>query len=112
MLAQHYFQPGWIVYRSTADTKDSAGGLVRNYSSQSSISGRLRPLHGDARSALRFAGSKETEFASHRFYCSPTSDVLPGDRLGKGSVLLDVGFVSNVMSMDRLLQVDCKLAKP
>ena len=70
------------------------------------VIGRLRPLSGEK----RVAASKETAFISHRFYCSHFSEAIPA-----GCTLLlegnryNIKFVQNVMTMDRILQLDLEL---
>lgn len=70
------------------------------------VMGRLRPLSGEK----RIAASREAEFITHRFYCSYFADVIPaGCILLIGNVKYNIKFIQNVMSADRLLQIDLEL---
>lgn len=95
-----YYESGWVLYRATSTT-DAYGGVVNTYSSQAALTGRLRPLSGE----YRLSADKETEFATHRFYCSP-ADIRVGDRLSKGGDIYEVKFAANVMDMGRFMHVD------
>ncbi len=102
-----YFEPGWVVYVKT-ETQDGYGGLVVSYTSSSVVEGRMRPLSGDK----RLSADKVDAFATHRFYCRPTAAIVPGVALGQGSADYVVKFAADVMTQDRLMQVDVELVKP
>lgn len=70
------------------------------------VMGRLRPLSGEK----RIAASREAEFITHRFYCSHFSEAIPtGCTLLLEGNRYNIKFVQNVMTMDRLLQLDLEL---
>ena len=70
------------------------------------VMGRLRPLSGEK----RIAASRETEFITHRFYCSYFPEVIPaGYSLWLEGQRYNIKFIQNVMSMDKLLQIDLEL---
>lgn len=98
-----YFQSGWVIYEHKT-TADTMGGFTQVSTSQASLSGLMRPLTGD----YRLSADKETAFATHRFYCEPTTELTPGRFLSTGGTEYEVKFASDIMNMGRLMQVDCE----
>ena len=103
MMAYRFYQPGYMVYRPSAG-QDAYGGVATTYSTHLAVRGRLRPLSGDQ----RLSADRQTEFATHRFYCNP-ADIQPGDEIRKDGDRYLVKFASDVMTMGRLMQVDVEL---
>ena len=99
-----YYTSGWVVTRYKP-VSDGMGGFTQVSSSQGSVSGIMRPLTGER----KLSADKHTAFADHRFYCTPTSIITPGRYLSTGGVKYEVVFPANMMNMDRLTQVDCKV---
>ncbi len=101
---ERFFKPGWVItkYKPVAD---GMGGFTQSSSSQGSVSGVMRPLSGE----YRLSADKDTAFATHRFYCNPSSLILPGRYLSTGGKKYEVKFASDMMNMGRLMQVDCEV---
>ncbi len=102
MMGRHY-ESGFEIWRDTGDT-DDWGTTIENFEMQAEMEGRLRPLSGD----MRMAADKQTEFATHKLYCDPV-DIRAGDRIHFQGDVFRVNFAQDVMSMDRLMQVELEL---
>jgi len=106
--AAKWFEPGWNVYRPTV-SQDAAGGVVNTYTTHLAVSGRMRPLTGDT----RISAEKNTYFADHRFYCFVVDideyDIIA--KTGSTGTTYEVKHAADMMTMDRLMQVDCELVR-
>ena len=105
---ERFYESGWKVLRAT-ETQDAAGGMVTTLAAHLSVRGRMRPLTGDK----RISADKDTYFGDHRFYCSP-ADILEGDVLtktGSTTTTYEVKHAPDMMTMGRLMQVDCELVR-
>ena len=96
------------VYRTTR-TSAATGAVINTWSSQSEVMGRLRPFVAYRWGSEIMSGDKVTDVGNFRWYCATTADIANDDRLLIDSEYYRVVYVSNVMSMNRLLQVDLKL---
>jgi hypothetical protein len=104
--AGKWFEAGWNVLRPTV-SQDAAGGVINTYATHLSLRGRLRPLTGDT----RISAEKDTYFADHRFYCFPV-DIKENDiitKTGSTATTYMVKHAADMMTFDRLMQVDCEL---
>ena len=100
----NFFTATWTVIRY-APVRDTMGGFSPSSSSAGTVSGMMRPLSGH----LKLSADKDHAFATHRLYCAPTSIITAGRYLTTGGSKYEVKFVSNVMNMGRLMQVDCEV---
>ena len=96
------------VYRPTI-SQAATGAMLQTWSSQSEVDGCLRPYIAYRWGSELISGDKVTDTSNYRWYCATTADIANDDRLLIDSEYYRVVYVSNVMSMNRLLQVDLKL---
>lgn len=102
-----YFESGWEVWRNAAGQDSYGGDKPVPAKHIADLRGCLRPLSGN----LRFtAVAKETEFATHKFYCA-VADIVVGDQLRKGGTIYTVKFAQDVMSAGRLMQLDVEFVE-
>lgn len=102
-----YFTQTALVMRPTF-TQGATGAVLNTYSSQSEVSGLLRPRVTEMLGGERVSADKLTLYADYRFYCAATADILQDDNLVIDSKTYRVRLVSDVMNMGRLMQVDLK----
>jgi len=104
----HYLTQTATVMRPTVTTAVT-GALINAWSSQSEVLGRLRPFVAYRWGSELISGDKVTDVANYRWYCATSADITTTDRLRIGSNTYRVVYVSDVMSMGKLMQVDLKL---
>ena len=106
-IAAYLTQTG-MVLRTTV-SQATTGAIINTWTSQSEVMGRLRPFVAYRWGTEILNADKVTDQSNYRWYCATTADITPADRLRVDGDTYRVVFVSNVMSMDRLMQVDLKL---
>jgi SPP1 family predicted phage head-tail adaptor len=84
-------------------TSDGQGGFTIGYSSQGSVSGRVRPASGREREVA----AQEGREISHVLYTAADEDVARGDRVTCGDLILEVLGVREPSKAGHHLEVDC-----
>ena len=106
-VAAYLTQTGTVL-RPTV-TQAVTGAIINTWTSQSEVMGRLRPFVAYRWGSEIINADKVTEVANYRWYCATSADITTTDRLRVDGNTYRVVFVSNVMSMGRLAQIDLKL---
>jgi len=84
-------------------TSDGQGGFTIGYSSQGSVTGRVRPASGREREVA----AQEGREISHVLYTAADEDVARGDRVTCGDLILEVLGVREPSKAGHHLEVDC-----
>lgn len=85
-------------------TPDAQGGWSLDYVSTETVRGRIRP----ASSSEQQQAAKERRQITHVFYCLSGQDIVRGDRLSLGDLVVDVEGVREPSEAGHHLEVDCR----
>lgn len=84
-------------------TSDGQGGFTIGYSSQGTAEGRIRPASGREREVA----AQEGREISHVLYLAADEDIVRGDRVTTGDLIVEVLGVREPSEAGHHLEVDC-----
>ena len=96
------------VYRPTI-SQAATGAMLQTWSSQSEVSGCLRPYIAYRWGSELISGDKVTDTSNYRWYCATTADIHAEDRLLISGLYYRVVYPADAMSMGKLMHCDVKL---
>ena len=85
-------------------TADGQGGWVISYTAVGNVRGRLRPMGAAEQVVAKAEGQRVT----HKFYTLAAENVLPGDRLTLGALVVDVLAVLEPSQADHHYEIHCE----
>jgi len=85
-------------------TFDGQGGWTISYAETGTVRGRLRP----ASSSEREAAQADERVVTHVFYCNADEDILRGDRITLGDLVVDVEGRREPSKAGKHLELDCR----
>ena len=102
LVIESLFNNTFTLERRTR-TSDGMGGFTIGYSSQGTVSGRIRPASGREREVA----AQEGRVISHVLYVDAATDIARGDRVTVDDLVVAVLGVREPSKAGHHLEVDC-----